>query len=358
MRKIRYIVAAAVVVMAALSFFGLKMVYQAGEFNDLVPHQAGECRLVTGLLGSEDLTIDPENGTAYISSTDFRSMNKETPGPQGAIWAYRLKDESPEPVNLTEDFHQPLYPHGLGLYIGRDGGRALFVVNHPPGGSCVEIFDVINGRLQHRRTVRDDRMHSPNDLVPVGPDRFYVTVDHGSASPTIKKLEDFLQLSRGYVLYFDGASFRRVAGGFSYANGINISPDGMFVYVGETVGRKVNVFRRDPGTGGLTLDQAIDVKTGVDNIEVDPEGRLWLGAHPKLLTFLRYANDPARRAPAQVLTLTLLPNQSFILVEVYLSLGDPLSGSSVATVYGDDLLIGSVFDDGFLVCRQSSNRDD
>ena len=358
MRRFRYVLAAAAVFVVAVVIYGLYIVYMAGEFSGLVPHQTGECRLVTGLQGSEDLTIDPETGVVYISSADFRARNSGARGPRGAVWAYGLKDESPKLKNLTEDFGEPFFPHGLGLYIGMDGRRSLFVINHQPGGSSVEIFDVAGGGLRHRRTVRGDLMHSPNDLIPVGPDRFYVSNDHGSASPTVRMLEDFLRLSRASVLYFDGASFRRVADGFSYANGINVSPDGLWVYVGETVGRKVNVFRRHPETGDLTFEHAIDLKTGVDNIEVDPQGRLWIGAHPKLLTFFGYANDPAKRAPAQVLGLTILPNRSFIVVEEYLSLGDPLSGSGVAGIFEDYMLVGSVFDDGFLLCRRSPGAGD
>jgi hypothetical protein len=39
--------------------------------------------------------------------------------------------------------------------------------------------------------------------------------------------------------------------------------------------------------------------------------------------------------------------------EVLLSLGEDLSGSSVAAVRGDRLLVGSVMDDGILDCRIS-----
>jgi hypothetical protein len=37
--------------------------------------------------------------------------------------------------------------------------------------------------------------------------------------------------------------------------------------------------------------------------------------------------------------------------EIYLSHGKPLSGSSVAAVFENTLLIGSVFDEHFLLCN-------
>jgi hypothetical protein len=39
--------------------------------------------------------------------------------------------------------------------------------------------------------------------------------------------------------------------------------------------------------------------------------------------------------------------------EVFLSRGADLSGSSVAAVYGDRLLVGAVLDDHILDCRMS-----
>jgi len=76
---------------------------------------------------------------------------------------------------------------------------------------------------------------------------------------------------------------RKVAEAPSYANGINISPDRQTVYVAATVGKKIYVYDRDRNAGDLTLRRTIDTGTGVDNIEIDQNGNLGIGCHPKLL---------------------------------------------------------------------------
>ena len=57
-----------------------------------------------------------------------------------------------------------------------------------------------------------------------------------------------------------------------------------------------------------------------------------------------------RRPPSQVLRLSMDENRSYIFQEIYLSIGEDLSGSSVAAVYDNTLLIGAVLDDHFLMC--------
>jgi len=66
-------------------------------------------------------------------------------------------------------------------------------------------------------------MHSPNDILPVGPTSFYVTNDHGNSTVLGRMAEEYLQLARSYVLYYDGQNFRKVAEALAYANGINMT---------------------------------------------------------------------------------------------------------------------------------------
>ena len=113
------------------------------------------------------------------------------------------------------------------------------------------------------------------------------------------------------------------------------------------------MYDRDPASGDLSLRKKISLKTGVDNIEVDRYGVLWIGAHPKLLTYLRYTKDPNKLSPSQVLRLTPEADGSFSVDEVYLNDGTALSGSSVAAVFRNIMLVGSVFDGKFLCCTIS-----
>ena len=329
----------------------MKTYYDAGEFKKINPHFKAECKSITGALSSEDITIDPKTGMAFISSADRRTQWSSSSDVQkGAIYGLDLNSRDPELVNLTADFAEEFNPHGIGLWIGGNG-KSLFVVNHRQDGHFVEIFDFKNNRLIHRESIQGALMHSPNDVIPVGPRAFYVTNDHGNSSELGRVVEEYLQLARSLVLYYDGDDFRIVAEGLAYSNGINLSPDGRTVYVAATVGQEVCVYDRDKGTGNLKLRHTIDLGTGPDNIEVDESGNLWIGCHPKLLTFVKYSKDPQELSPSQVLKVTVQKHDSYTVDEIYLNKGEPLSGSSVAAVFGDNMLIGSVFDTRFLLCK-------
>ena len=358
MKVLKILALASVIVFLIIAGFFVKTYISAGELKDLHWHGSDSCRSVAGgLMGSEDIAIDPVSGMAFITSVDFRRFKGREHGPRGDVFGYDLTAENSKPVNLTADFKGALYPHGLGLYRGPEG-LSVFVVNHRPPDEAsdrsddpsVEIFDYRGGKLVHRRTVAGPLLKSPNDVAPVGPDRFYATNDHGWTGDIGRIVEDYLQLSLADVVYFDGGEFQVVAEGFGYANGINVSPDSRWVYVGETSGRKLDVFQREASSGRLTPFKEIDMDTGVDNIDVDAEGNLWIGAHPKLLTFVRYADDPKRIAPCQIIKVEAGPDHGFKVEEVYLKDGRDLSGSSVGVFYQGKLFIGSVFDDKFLIC--------
>ena len=78
---------------------------------------------------------------------------------------------------------------------------------------------------------------------------------------------------------------------------------------------------------------------------------LWVGSHPKLLTFVKYSKDPGVLSPSQVIKVEKKAPGQYDVKEIYLSHGQPLSGSSVAAVFENTLLIGSVFDEHFLLCN-------
>lgn len=190
----------------------LKTFYDAGEFKTINPHFSASCRSIPGVFSSEDITIDQETGMAFISSADRRTRWSGTGRPrQGAIFGLDLKTQNPQLVNLTVDFSKEFNPHGIGLWVGKDGKRSLFVVNHRKDGHFVEVFDLKDNKLVHRNSVSGALMHSPNDVIPTGPESFYVTNDHGNTSGPGRAVEEYLQLARATVLYYDGREFRTVA---------------------------------------------------------------------------------------------------------------------------------------------------
>ena len=340
--------------------YGAYVYVIAGELKNVEPHFAGSCRAVEGIVSPEDILVLPDGRTALVSVDNVRATSAGQPQP-GALLAYDLTADQTTPVNLTPNAGHSLHPHGIGLYASQGGALRLFVVNHPqtsfgdqPGklpAHTIEVYDLVNGKLVYQRTISDNLLISPNDVIPVGPDQFYVTNDHGDGSELMLTLEEYLMLKRATVLYYDGTRFTVAVKDFLFPNGINISRDGRQIYVASFTGRKMVVFTRDLATGALTESGEVSLGSGPDNIDVDRDGNLWIGAHPKLLTAASYREDASKSSPSQVLKLSPDGNGGFSVSEIFLSDGSDLSASTVGARYGDRLLIGSVFDTKFLDCR-------
>jgi arylesterase/paraoxonase len=353
-RRWRLLVLVLLVLAAAVAVFLLRLAWLGGMFVSIKPHFAGHCRLVTGPVGPEDLTIDAPARRAIISASDRRATSAGKPVP-GGIWSYALDAVDAAPVNLTPDAGLYLQPHGISLWREPDGRAALFVVNHPAAGHgwpqhTVEIYDIVGDALVHRATLTDPRLVMPNDLVAVGLDRFYVTNTHAHGPGRMQDLETYLQRRGAQVLHYGPGGFSTAIPNLVFPNGINVSPDGRTIYVAAVTWRSVLVYDRDPATDLLTPRDSIPIHSGGDNIEVDDQGRLWIGAHPKLLAVPKYAADPGSPAPAQVLRVSA---DGKTVDEIYLNDGKPVAAASVGAPFANRLLIGQIFGDGFLDCEMA-----
>ncbi|MEM1245475.1 MAG: SMP-30/gluconolactonase/LRE family protein [Acidobacteriota bacterium] len=353
MNAVGWILRLLVVVILVAGGFALYRVDAAGQFRTLEPIALPSCTEVPGLVGPEDLTIHRDDAVALVSAVDRRD-----PEARGGIYAYELKPsraDAPLLVELTKDFEGDFRPHGLSLRRSPIDGDSVFVVNHPDGEAgphTVEIFDWRSRRLTHRKTVTDPLLISPNDVLAVDGERFYATNDHGRGPGFSRKFGDLVGRRDSNVVYWDGESMRVVAEGLGYANGINMSKDGKIVWVAATTEGAIHIYDRDPETGDLSPWHVEVLGTGVDNIELDLHGSLWIGAHPKLLSFLGHAGDADKTSPSEVLWYDPDRRLDPYVRPVYLDLGEELSGISVAAPFGSRVLMGSVFEPFLLVCER------
>jgi arylesterase / paraoxonase len=342
MKTFKKIIVLVVIVIVILAF---RTLWYAGIFRLLSPVDMQEHTLISGMVGAEDITIDHSTGLALVSSCDRRKVSKGEPV-KGAIYLLDFMANAPIFKDLTSNFDQPDFrPHGISLYTDPlDSTKWLFVVNHGISGHSIEIFQYTDTSLIHSETIKSTLMKKPNDIVGVGKRSFYFTNDHDSDGGGFSSFEDFLLIGTGSVVYYDGNEMKILDEGIRYANGINASKDGKKLYVAACTDGSINVYDRNPfkKTGNIPC------KTGVDNLEWDTEGNLWVGAHPKLLKFLSHAKDPQKKSPSQVLKINLQNPENPEISEIYVNDGNPLSGSSVAAVYKNTLLVGGVFDDGVL----------
>ena len=82
-------------------------------------------------------------------------------------------------------------------------------------------------KLLHRATIQDSLYGSINNLVAVGMDQLYITVERYFKNPILQQLELYLRLPLGFVAYYDPWYAMKVASeGLKFPNGIEKSKDG------------------------------------------------------------------------------------------------------------------------------------
>jgi arylesterase/paraoxonase len=334
-----------ILVIAALAF---KTYYQSGAFSTVTNQSPGATMRLEGLPGVEDITIDQTTGIAFLSSMD-RWQQKKDPNTTGAIYTLDLNDSTPKAVIRTEHLQFEFKPHGISLYHSPEGNTTLFVINHRRDANYVEVFDYRDDSLVYRESISDPLMISPNDIVAVGNRSFYFTNDHNEKISGTRMMKDLLAIGTGNVAYYDsGKATVTSAAGIHYANGINVSANGKTLYLASTTGKEILVYDRN-SSGELAENGSFYCDTGVDNIEIDSAGSLWIGCHPQMLKFLSHSRDESKLSPSHVIRLTPSSDGSFKQEIIYMNDGSEISASSVAAPYRNKLLVGPVFQRHILV---------
>ena len=131
-----------------------------------------------------------------------------------------LKTQEFNVIPLTLSFKKPFAPHGISIKKLNDSYKVM-AINHTLKGHSIEVFNLKKNQLTHIETIIDDSMISPNDIVIIDDNRYYFTNDHKYTEGFGRLTEDYLGRSLSNVIYFDGTTFREVANGIAYANGIN-----------------------------------------------------------------------------------------------------------------------------------------
>lgn len=332
-------------------FWGVRLLDFTGYFITLAPHSDQNCKSIHGVTGAEDLDIDHKTGLIFLSAYDRRAVDAGEPV-NGAIYRLDLTDPGtePEPVELWRgkgggDFR----PHGISLY--RSGNKMrLFVINHPADASQrIELFDVTNGKLKHVETIADPLIASPNDLAAVGMRSFYAGNDVVGLSGWRRMLAMTGPYKNGNLVYYDGAAARIAVPDLAFTNGVALSNDGSQLYLAEMLAKKLHVFGRDAASGNLKLSQSTTLTTFPDNIDVDADGALWIGAHPKFMDVMANSSDPKALAPSQVLRIRV-DKDAMKVEEVYLNAGEQISATATAAIHNKRLVLGPIFDNKILVC--------
>lgn len=288
--------------------------------------------------------LDSDSGMLYFISNDFCN-----PGPpSGTLYYLDLNQETHElhefSINGPQDFH----PHGISYFKHPNATRYLFTNNHRADGThTVEVFELIGrGKLKHRSTVRSDLLTSPNDLVAISPNQFYVTNDGRSHESSIRAIDAFFNRNTGQVLFYDGYKLKVVVDGLKFPNGITYHQSSRRLFVAESLGRRIAAFQRLEDNR-LQPSNSLSLAVGIDNISIQ-DNKLLLASHPNLLALSKYKKRQNHPSPSVVYNVDLdLTNPEII----FQSSGESFSGISSAVRYGQYLVLGNVCN-GLLICQK------
>lgn len=338
------------VLLILLGSFVVYIFSSTGFFRTVKPkNEFGIVFQTIDLPGVEDMAIARADSLLILSVNDRASLRDGKMGPKG-LFLVDLRNAPFEAIPLTDHLDFPFFPHGLSIFPLDSGKYSLMAINHIDGKHSVEHFLLFEKELYHQKTITDPNFISPNDLVMVGSEEFYYSNDHGYTEGLGIFAENYLGLEASNVGYSDGYSAEIKAKNIAYANGIQFDPAEHLLFVASVRGFMIKVYQVDENWD-LTHLEDIHVGSGVDNIEMDESGQLWIGAHPNLLAFASYAVGKNPISPSEVIRISYHPEGSKV-ESIFTDPGDVLSGSSVALPWGDYLFIGNVMDSKVLVLKK------
>lgn len=335
-----------------LLIFIANIFISTGFFRTIENKFEGEIIKKINLPGVEDIAISRKDSFAIISSTSGRALpstNKEF----GGLYYLDLKNDNYEPILLTDNFKKPFAPHGISM-MKIDSIYKILAISHTENSHSIEAFELNGKKLTHQKTLKHTTMVSPNDLKIIDENRFYYTNDHKYTKGLMRLLEDYGGLSVSNVIYFDGENYTEVADGIAYANGINIDENRNLLFVASPRKFLIKVFKIK-GDNSLEFIENIDCKTGVDNIEFDIDGNLWIGAHPDLIHFAEYAKGNKKISPSEIIKINYKGKGDYTIEQIYMEDGTEMSASTVAVTFGNLILAGNVMDKHFLILKRTSN---
>jgi hypothetical protein len=188
-----------VLVAIGLGAMVARFLIQGGAFHRLSQHVPATCAAVDLGGGTfRDMAVDQTSGVLYVSIAGGGDVTS-------AIRRLDLKTADAKLEPALSKAPTAFTPDAIGLF-SVSGTRRLFVVNRAtPGRATVEMFDFgDNGLWTHSANLRDTRFSDPADMVPVGPEAFYLANLPAPRNPFERAMEMLLGRDRGTLIYNNG----------------------------------------------------------------------------------------------------------------------------------------------------------
>ena len=254
------------------AIIGLLSLLVAGQVSGQDCAADGDVQFLCGPVSPEDLAQVPEtnwivasgmedDGYLYLVNSD--SLNTESVYPSANAnhqWDRQLYGACPGPQ--TEGFR----PHGLHLVPGENDSHLLLVVRHGARES-IEVFSIdASATIPGMTWV--GCVEAPEGVV----------FNSVAATPEGGMVATHFQLPMGVVYEWDPQSdWEQVPGSESRGpNGIEISPDGNWLYIGGWGSRSLIKLSR--GQQEVTVD-SVAVSHHIDNVRWADDGSLLAAGH-------------------------------------------------------------------------------
>ncbi|MEO8835582.1 MAG: SMP-30/gluconolactonase/LRE family protein [Caldimonas sp.] len=166
---------------------------------------------------------------------------------------------------------RPMRPNGIALR--RDGSFLLADLGETRGGVYALARD---GRLTpFLESVDGIDLPPTNFVFEDGAGRIWITVSTRRVPRASAYRAD---VADGFVVVVDARGARIVAEGLGYTNEAMLSPDGAWLYVNETFGRRLSRFRvaADGSLGARETVTTFGQGTYPDGLAFDSEGGIWV----------------------------------------------------------------------------------
>jgi arylesterase/paraoxonase len=207
------------ILLLGFSLFVADIFISAVFFRTIENKFEGKVLKEISLPGAEDITISQIDSFAIVSSTYRKNLNNSKQENAG-LYFIDLKTGIYNPIHLTKNFKKPFGPQGISM-LKKDSIYLIAAINHTKKGAFIEVFNFSGKKLTQIKTLKNEFIFSPNDLVLSNEKRFYFTNDHKYKEGFNRFAEDYIGLGVANVVFFNGENYTEVANGIVYANGIN-----------------------------------------------------------------------------------------------------------------------------------------
>ena len=357
----RWLAAIVPLALAACSEAPIGAVYQHDQCHRLTLFDVNQNRAV---VGAEDMARLP-NGDLLVSAYDRRSTTTDGIPPEGGLYIVpktSLKDEKVSVRSIIQSVDGGLRPHGIGVWnIDKEDAKVAVVQRTYPQGdqqTSLLTFDLDNNVPENLHSIENEEFCRANDVTWRDPETLVLTKDRSTCSGIGFYLETVLGSAKGQVLTISAntgndQSISPLATTLAFPNGIGTkalkwpgTEEDQYVAIAETRKNQISFYPFADDTHNRWVP--VTLPGSPDNITVGKPGLILAALHPNLtkLALYRYDWPLFDHAPSRIVKVT----GSQVLPLFDDPTGEVFSAASIAVQTYGKLVLGSVGDDGLLVC--------